>query len=576
MSFLRRLFGGGEKEPPKEAKPPAPRATVVEKATVIETPPVSLTPEGQAKALVGKLSAGDASARRSAARALTKLGAPAVEPLIAALRHSDLKVRRAAARILGRIGDPRAVEPLVSIALGMDPKPLRADADTALLAIGEPALAAIIKGLKRSGVNAPLEAADLLGRMGNPRAVEPLAAALHFVPNYGRSYVVKALGQIGGEQAAEALVEALQYQGDRSSATRWLVRAGETAISPLVAALGDEEKGSAAGSALVKIGAPAVEPLIAALENPDAAVIRAAVGALQKLAADTELEQTLREKASAAAGRVDVPALDAELGKRRPKAKPKPKRKPARKPAPKPTPSLGRGYDLLFIVGEASGETPAYQRALNGLVQQLASAQDGRLAATTQVKTFVGGSLPEPGNKAGIEGFVRMLQIQHGIGLLGFEVEFRQSGGYKFMVAYMRRGGAAELLGQMRAGLEDVKPPAASSDSKGATYRLTQTCLGNPLDLEVTTEELCVYCKHLRDPNLRDPQYPKGVGECSNYGRSEKGVVSFDDTCSHWAPNTKVRFWLSKGYMEHNLEGWPRRPWYRVFDDGPDGEKGTR
>lgn len=43
-----------------------------------------------------------------------------------------------------------------------------------------------------------------------------------------------------------------------------------------------------------------------------------------------------------------------------------------------------------------------------------------------------------------------------------------------------------------------------------------------------------------------------------------------------WEPNTKVRFWLSKGYMMHNIEGWPKKPWYEVFDDGPDGEKGTR
>lgn len=112
------------------------------------------------------------------------------------------------------------------------------------------------------------------------------------------------------------------------------------------------------------------------------------------------------------------------------------------------------------------------------------------------------------------------------------------------------------------------------SDEK-VTYKLTKTCLTNPLDLEVTTEKYCVYCKHLRDPNLRDPDYPKGVGECSNYS-SPKSVVSFDDSCGQWEPNTKVRFWLSKGYMEHNLEGWPRKPWYQVFDDGPDGERGTR
>jgi hypothetical protein len=107
-----------------------------------------------------------------------------------------------------------------------------------------------------------------------------------------------------------------------------------------------------------------------------------------------------------------------------------------------------------------------------------------------------------------------------------------------------------------------------------ARYRFSETSLGNPLDLEAKTEKYCVYCRYLRDPNLRDAKYPKGVGECANYG-SGNSVVSFDDSCELWEPNTKVRFWISKGYMANNREGWPKSPWYQVFDDGPDGEKGT-
>jgi hypothetical protein len=42
-----------------------------------------------------------------------EIGAPAVEPLIAALKHDDRRVRQAAAGALGRIGDTRAVEPLM-------------------------------------------------------------------------------------------------------------------------------------------------------------------------------------------------------------------------------------------------------------------------------------------------------------------------------------------------------------------------------------------------------------------------------------------------------------------------------
>lgn len=111
-------------------------------------------------------------------------------------------------------------------------------------------------------------------------------------------------------------------------------------------------------------------------------------------------------------------------------------------------------------------------------------------------------------------------------------------------------------------------------DGNYAKYRFTQTSLGNPLDLEVRTERICIYCTSLSDPNLRDPTQPRGIAECANHS-SGQSVVNFDDTCELWAPNYKVRYWLSRGYMLHNQDGWPRTPWYQVFDDGPDGEKGT-
>jgi len=136
------------------------------------------------------------------------------------------------------------------------------------------------------------------------------------------------------------------------------------------------------------------------------------------------------------------------------------------------------------------------------------------------------------------------------------------------------RQAAANALDQIGIP-HDEELPIGVKDAKMSTYRLSKTSLGNPLDVEVTTERECVYCEHLRDQNLRDPGFPKGVGECSNYD-SSKSVVGFDDSCTLWKSNSKVRFWLSKGYMRHNLEGWPITPWYQVFDDGPDGEKGTR
>ncbi|MFC2168027.1 hypothetical protein ACFLRW_03510 [Acidobacteriota bacterium] len=120
---------------------------------------------------------------------------------------------------------------------------------------------------------------------------------------------------------------------------------------------------------------------------------------------------------------------------------------------------------------------------------------------------------------------------------------------------------------------EETRKKRITKPKKGVTYKLTKTSLSNPLNIEVTTEKYCVYCKHLSDPNLREPGYSKGAGYCT---KNNKGEMGLDDSCENWEQNTKVRYWLSKGYMENNIEGWPRKPWYPVFDDGPDGKKGTR
>jgi HEAT repeat protein len=55
--------------------------------------------------------------RYAVTEALVKIGAPAMEPLIAALKDKDSKdsdVCQAAAEALGEIKDPRAVEPLIA------------------------------------------------------------------------------------------------------------------------------------------------------------------------------------------------------------------------------------------------------------------------------------------------------------------------------------------------------------------------------------------------------------------------------------------------------------------------------
>jgi hypothetical protein len=104
------------------------------------------------------------------------------------------------------------------------------------------------------------------------------------------------------------------------------------------------------------------------------------------------------------------------------------------------------------------------------------------------------------------------------------------------------------------------------------SYLLTKTSLDNPLRLQVSTEQQCFYCTHFGDPEFRDSAFPKGGGYCG----SRNGAIGFDQSCKDWAPTTKVKYWLSRGYMANNHNGYPRSPWYKVFDDGPDGAAGAR
>jgi FOG: HEAT repeat len=271
-----------------------------------------------------------------------RLGAPAVDPLVAALKRRDKVVRRAAADALGRIADPRAGKALVA-ALG-DPDPhCRRSATEALIKISggafKPVAAALVDAnpmrrqlarqvLDRTGwlpdkseagarywiakrqwsrcveiggrAVRPLiwalasddeqvrgEAALALGKIGNRRAVAPLCASLKVGDSSLRQVAAEALGEIGDQRAVQPLIAAF---GDsdvvvRRAAAQSLGKMGDLVVRPVIAALGDPNElvRHSAADALGNIGGPAVQPLIAAFGNSDALVRRFAAEALGKI-----------------------------------------------------------------------------------------------------------------------------------------------------------------------------------------------------------------------------------------------------------------------------------------------------
>lgn len=193
---------------------------------------------------------------------LTAIGPPAVPSLILALREENRHVRSAAATVLGRIGDKRAVAPL---ARRMGEK----DAYTSLTILGN-----LTEPYHARGAMA-----RALGRLGDPGAVEPLIAALSDEDVVVRYFAVAALSEIGDRRAVGPLITRLRDEEWGSGCVE--VDQGSFGIGRSV----QRYPLRAAGiDALAELGDPrAVEVLIAAYDDPWVYVKERAVRALGRM-----------------------------------------------------------------------------------------------------------------------------------------------------------------------------------------------------------------------------------------------------------------------------------------------------
>ncbi len=172
---------------------------------------------------------------------LTEIGRSGDSGKESALPHligaiEDPQIAPVAAEGLGTIGDPRAVEPLLA---SLERDNMRQIGVTALLQIGEPSVMPLIEKMKSENPKIRAEVAWGLGMLRDPRAVEALIAASKDDQAEVRRNAIMGLGLIRDARAVE----------------------------PLIAALADDTLAEEAKDALVPIGEPAVEPLLAALEG---------------------------------------------------------------------------------------------------------------------------------------------------------------------------------------------------------------------------------------------------------------------------------------------------------------------
>lgn len=230
-----------------------------------------------------------------AARRLARIGARAVEPVLAELANPNAKVQLAAVRTLGEIGDARAIGPLMQI-LADGRIEARVAAAAALGRIGHPDAAPLLAAKTGPGeapelrvaairalgcIHAPESGAALLRAAGDPVEEFRRAAAdaLVSLGADGIAAVVEGLRSAGG-RTAEALLDALgRLMAAAADAPDFAGHVGEV----LRAAAGAPT--AARLELIARIGRsrdPAVlAPLIDLTTGPDSGVRWAAVSALE-------------------------------------------------------------------------------------------------------------------------------------------------------------------------------------------------------------------------------------------------------------------------------------------------------
>jgi HEAT repeat protein len=273
---------------------------------------------------ISEMMSENVNVRDQAFAALKKAGDTAVQPLIKTLEHEDLKFRRQAAEALGMINTQACIQALLNV-LSDPRYEMFSRVNYVLWLIGEPAVSPLVKKLQDDVPEVRRRAVIALGQMIHRRKADPsvsiwldpssiytldsirgdidvervrsemkdpLNKLLQDEDKSVRESAAEVLGEMGDPGAVELLIPAFKGEkgfGDpQMKAKSALEKIGEPAVEPLIQVLKDEYKGvrKDAVEVLGKIGdARAVEPLIQALKDEDEGFRTAAKQALEKIKA---------------------------------------------------------------------------------------------------------------------------------------------------------------------------------------------------------------------------------------------------------------------------------------------------
>lgn len=146
--------------------------------------------------------------------AIEKMGAMAVEPLIEALKDHEGAVRKYAALVLGRIGDPRAIEPLGMALYDLHHDVGKASAE-ALTSFGGSSFEVLVEALDHPEMWIRIHSVDVLPKVKEPRVGLVLLEMLKDPEREVIKHVVQAMGELKDPRTMPALQEIMAQRGDR-------------------------------------------------------------------------------------------------------------------------------------------------------------------------------------------------------------------------------------------------------------------------------------------------------------------------------------------------------------------------
>lgn len=146
--------------------------------------------------------------------AIEKMGTAAVNPLINALGDKEGTVRKFAAILLGKLGDPRATEPLGMTLYDMHHEVGKASAES-LARFGAPAIGVLVEALSHPEMWIRIHSVLALSKIKDARIAPILLQMLNDPDREVKKQVIRSLGELKDPRTLPALQEIASNRADR-------------------------------------------------------------------------------------------------------------------------------------------------------------------------------------------------------------------------------------------------------------------------------------------------------------------------------------------------------------------------